>query len=255
MRSIFSMLFTHPSARLVSALTLVAMMSLTYSCLGEGTPPQGQVSVKYSVLFFGPDAVRLACQSSDGDWSIIEAPPFERSTFYTYKGPPQIAFYSPAIMDGAGTQTPEPPLANVRLPDGIRQVLLLLFPAANGGYHALAINDDEAGFPAGQARVFNATSRPLAVRAAGKPVLLAPGQQTFLSGNGTNIILQVAEEEGGEWRLSKSSLFGLKARTRRSIFLVDSSASRFQINTLGGAATESRTLQLLSFVNDRASGS
>lgn len=90
-----------------------------------------------------------------------------------------LSFYSSATVD------PAKPTANlaatVTVPQGVKQGIVLVLPAATGAklpYQLMILNDSFAAFPAGGSRVINLTRLPLAIRAGEHALEVQPAKIT-----------------------------------------------------------------------------
>lgn len=247
---------TRPLRRAATALCLLLTFALSGICDAQPTPATAPVQTDFAIVLLA-DAPLEVSYLSNGVPVKMTLQPYERSSLQRYRGPQQLVLYrglpaaTSAQQSAQQSATPQntAPAGTVSLPDDAHNTLILVSPAADGTLHAVALNNDESTFPRGNARVLNATSQPLAISAGEQPVLLQPGGQQLLRGNGLNLQLKVAGRINDAWQLLDTSLFGLKNHARRTIVLLESDSRHFQLHAGEEAPPQSTPLQIFSFLN------
>ncbi|MDP0496302.1 MAG: hypothetical protein Q7Q73_08840 [Verrucomicrobiota bacterium JB024] len=175
------------------------------------------------------------------EWMV---PAFRRSAGLTYSGKRRVEFLQ--APQGQGEEKPHL-VAEVELPYGAREVLLLFFPRSDGTYKVIPLANDNTGdYTEGHARVFNASTRMLAVKANEEMFSLPPGSSRIVPGDGRKIKIKAATEIDGTWRLAVSNLIELSPQQRRSIFLVESDAACFDEVTEHGEVLKRSLVKLVS---------
>ena len=206
-------------------------------------------NVEFSTITIGK-ALPEILYKSDGASESIALPAFKRSRKKNYTGEDLAQFYEPLEVTEPGA--PDRRLiGNVRFPLDTDRVLLLFFPRADFGYNIVALPESDEDFPAGRARLVNVTPYRIAVQlGSGKTLLLNPGEQSLLSGNGKTLSLRVAmKKEEEEWKEATSNIFSLRPETRRTIFLCSSSDGFFKSYSNYGGPRDRGPIQLFSITD------
>lgn len=199
-------------------LFLFALLA-AWPARGAAADQPRNVSIRFTVVSWEPlSRVLYRAQGADVE---ITLPAFSPSPIFNYTGPAELHFFR---RDPAAAPGKDIPFADVVIPPGCARFLLLFSAATGGGAQVLPLPVSDEAFPLGHARVFNATSAPVAVKCPSGVFELAPAGFKEVTGNGRFLHIEVARKTAGSWEKAFNSMFELNATMRRTIFITASAA-------------------------------
>jgi len=172
---------------------LLPLLLLPLAVLAQAPAEEPLISARFRALAFA--------EPVDGGYTVAKGwtPLLITSDFLTaeqaYRGPADITLLR-RTASGA-TQ----PVASTRLAEGAR-LILLLAPDGNGGQKVVQVDDTPGAFPFGTVRFFNLTGRPLGLRGAGEPRVIAAGAELVVRPTPDArgyAMLQLLTQLAGEW--------------------------------------------------------
>lgn len=203
----------------VSPLLLLLALFAPWPVRGADADQPRNVSIGFTVVSWEPlSRVLYRAQGADVE---ITLPAFSPSPVFNYTGPAGLRFFR---RDPAAAPGKDIPFADVVIPPGCARFLLLFSPAAGGGAQVLPLPASDEAFPLGHARVFNATSAPVAVKCPSGVFELPPAGFKEVTGNGRFLHIEVARKTADSWEKTFNSMFELNATMRRTIFITASAA-------------------------------
>lgn len=177
------------------------------------------VSIEFTVVSWEPlSRILYRAQGADVE---ITLPAFSPSPIFNYTGPAELHFFR---RDPAAAPGKDIPFADAIIPPGCARFLLLFSAATGGGAQVLPLPSSDKAFPLGHARVFNATSAPVAVKCHSDVFELAPASFKEVTGNGRFLHIEVARQTADSWEKTFNSMFELNAAMRRTIFITANAA-------------------------------
>lgn len=194
-------------------LPLLLALTLPLSAPAADDDRPRDVSIDFTVVSWEA----LSGVRYPGGGAEITLPAFSPSPVFHYKGPPDLRFF----RRESGREVP---FAGVALPPGIPRFLLLFASAPEGGVQVLPLPASGETFPIGHARIFNATSAPVAVKCPSGVFQLEPAGFREVTGNGRFLRIEVARKTSDSWEKAFNSMFELHAAMRRTIFITANAA-------------------------------
>jgi hypothetical protein len=186
--------------------------------------------VKFTAVSLGAALPDIEYKNSEKSEKLT-IPAFSRSELRKYSGGPLMKFYATVEKGGKKEKLK---IAEVTLPEKTSQVLFVFSPQADGTATVQALDDTQETMPRGSARLYNATSIPVAIRCNQDTSVLSPNQQKIVALAPPQVVVQMAYQKQGQWVRGGGNVFPTDNDLRQTIFIVTSDSDVFKVQTPAG---------------------
>lgn len=206
---------------------LAILVLITTCAQAESTPAKPavnpSVNIQFSTVSLTDDPIKDLYYRSvpEGQPLAVKAPSFARSgESFKYTGPKDMHFYN--LVEKDGKKLPVE-VATVTLPTSTPNILLVIAGTA-GNYAIGAVDDSVNGFPAGKARLCNATAYKISVKVNDKDTIeLAPGAAKVVAGTPQGDLgVEVSYWKDGQYEMATSNAYDVHANERLTLFFLTS---------------------------------
>jgi len=209
----------------ISRILLVGAL-LTGTQLGAQSHEPRNVSIEFTTLNWDSSVIQdLKFESSDGIETVTV---YNRglSIPMTYRGPENIVFFRESVnTEGEYIRIP---VAQTKVPLNTKEVLFVFQPSPDPSkeyYGLYPIPRDRSKFPRGSYQIFNFSDFTISGKIDDQIFKLDKQNQSIIAlplQKTATIEVKFARNEGDDWKLAYSSLWGHKADNRVNIFLFNS---------------------------------